>query len=245
MASTKYSRVVLFSKDKKLAIRSQNYKIKLIYILEIQGIWMFQAANSIKYSHCVRFYGIFVGHKLLLFIMASLLAFAGSNSASSINFQLVRYTTSLIKGHEIEVLNMASETFPMYSEDREKQLGYPEALVKFQKKIEKADALILSVNEHNGGPSAYFKNLLDWLSRSNRNYLDKTKVFLMSTSPGQRGAIGAHEYVKYAFSRVGGEVTASYSLPSFNTNFEENSGIVNAALKKEHKSILDNFLLDL
>ncbi|MBD1262045.1 NAD(P)H-dependent oxidoreductase [Maribacter polysiphoniae] len=177
--------------------------------------------------------------------MSSILAFAGSNSASSINFKLVRYTSSLIHGHEVELVNMASETFPMYSEDREKQLGFPEALVKFQKKIETSDAILVSVNEHNGGPSAYFKNLLDWMSRSNRNYLENTKIFLMSTSPGQRAAIGAHEFIKNTLPRVGGEVSATFSLPSFNTNFEETQGIVDQELRLAHKIALDSFLQQL
>ena len=31
--------------------------------------------------------------------MAAILAFAGSNSSTSINYKLVKYTTSLIDGH--------------------------------------------------------------------------------------------------------------------------------------------------
>ena len=73
--------------------------------------------------------------------MASILAFAGSNSSTSINFKLVKYTASLIKEHELELLNMASITFPMYSEDREKQLGFPAALDQLKEKIEKCQCL--------------------------------------------------------------------------------------------------------
>ena len=177
--------------------------------------------------------------------MASVLAFAGSNSSTSINFSLVKHTVSLVKGHDVEVMNMASTTFPMYSEDREEQLGFPETLVNMQHKIEKADALILSVNEHNGGPSAYFKNLLDWLSRSNRKYLENTNVFLMSTSPGQRGALSAHEYVKNALPRAKGEVIASFILPSFHTNFKEGAGIVDPQLKEAHANALNSFISEL
>ncbi|MGB5434589.1 MAG: NAD(P)H-dependent oxidoreductase [Maribacter sp.] len=177
--------------------------------------------------------------------MASIVAFAGSNSSSSINFSLVKHTVSLIQGQDIELMNMASTTFPMYGEDREEQLGFPEALVKLQKKIENADALILSVNEHNGGPSAYFKNLLDWLSRSNKKYLENTKVFLMSTSPGQRGAMSAHEYVKNTLPRFKGEVIASFILPSFHTNFKEGEGIIEPQLKEAHSNALNSFISEL
>ena len=177
--------------------------------------------------------------------MASILALAGSNSSTSVNFKLVKYTTSLINDHDVELLNMASITFPMYSEDREKQLGFPEALVKLKEKIKKADALIISVNEHNSGPSAYFKNVLDWLSRADRNYLENTQVFLMSASPGKRGALSAKEYVLNALPRVGGTVTATFSLPSFYTNFNEKQGIIDAELGQAYTKALESFTSEL
>ena len=104
---------------------------------------------------------------------------------------------------------------------------------------------MISVNEHNGGPSAYFKNVLDWLSRLDRSYLENTKVFLMSTSPGKRGAISAHEYIMKALQRVSGEVVATFSLPSFHTNFNEKKGILEADLKKEHLRALEKFKSEL
>jgi len=177
--------------------------------------------------------------------MASILAFAGSNSSSSVNFELVKYTASLIKDHDIELMNMANHTFPMYSEDREKQLGFPEALKEFKAKIAKCNALILSVNEHNSGPSAYFKNVLDWLSRVDRNYLEDTKVFLMSTSPGKRGAVSAHEYVKNSLPRVGGQIVATFTLPSFYDNFDSESGIIDTELRQSHMNALKKFISEL
>ncbi|MBT8301030.1 MAG: NAD(P)H-dependent oxidoreductase [Maribacter sp.] len=177
--------------------------------------------------------------------MASILALAGSNSSTSINFKLVKFTTSLISGHELELLNMANITLPMFSEDRETQLGFPEALEKLKQKFENADAVILSVNEHNSGPSAYFKNVLDWLSRANRNYLENTQVFLMSASPGKRGGLGAKEYVMGSLPRVGGTITATFSLPSFHANFNEEKGIIEDSLSKEHAKALESFISEL
>ncbi|EAR00236.1 NADPH-dependent FMN reductase [Maribacter sp. HTCC2170] len=177
--------------------------------------------------------------------MASILAFAGSNSSTSVNFKLVKYTTSLVDGHDIELLNMANQTFPMYGEDREKQLGFPEALEELKKKIVDCNALILAVNEHNSGPSAYFKNVLDWLSRADRNYLENTKMFLLSTSPGKRGAISALEYVMDALPRVGGEISATFTLPSFYDNFVEEKGITNNELKEAHITSLEKFISEL
>ncbi|MFK5974799.1 MAG: NAD(P)H-dependent oxidoreductase [Flavobacteriaceae bacterium] len=174
--------------------------------------------------------------------MASILAFAGSNSSTSINYTLVKHTVSLTLDHEIQTMNMANCLFPMYSEDNEKEKGYSNSLVEFKNAIQKADALIISVNEHNGSPSAYFKNLIDWLSRLERSFLSDKKILLMSTSPGKRGGIGALEVVKGLLPRFGAEIVATFSLPSFAANFDSQEGITDKDLAQEHQNALEEFL---
>jgi len=173
--------------------------------------------------------------------MAAILAFAGSNSSTSINFKLVQYTVAMVQGVDVETLNMAEHIFPIYGEDHEKEKGFPESLVGLQAKIKKADGLILAVNEHNGNPSAYFKNVLDWLSRLDRNFLGGTKVLLMSTSGGRRGAKGSLGVIEAMLPRFGAEVTATFSLPSFYDIFTD-EGILDKDLKLEHQKALDIFL---
>lgn len=173
--------------------------------------------------------------------MSTILAFAGSNSSTSINFQLVKYTASLIENHKVQLLNMANYPFPMYSEDVEKAKGYSNSMVELKNDIQKSSGLIISVNEHNGNPSAYFKNLIDWLSRLERKFLDGKKVFLMSASPGGRGGIGALGVAEQLLPRFGAEIVATFSLPSFNDNFKPKEGIKNDDLAAEHKEGLNKF----
>ena len=174
--------------------------------------------------------------------MAKILAFAGSNSSTSINFQLVKHTVSLVTGHSVQLLQMSKYPFPMFSEDLEKKEGYSNSLIELKNDIQKSDALILSVNEHNGNPSAYFKNLLDWLSRVERKFVADKKVLLMATSKGKRGGLGALEVTEALLPRFGAEIVASFSLPSFGDNFEEGSGITDPALANAHHDALDRFL---
>lgn len=174
--------------------------------------------------------------------MAQILAFAGSNSSTSINYKLVRYTVSLIDGHDIQVLNMANYPFPMFSVDLEAQEGYSNALIELKNDIQRADGLVLSVNEHNSYPSAYFKNLLDWLSRVERKFLLDTHVLLMSTSPGRRGGIGSLEASQAMVERFGGTIAETFSLPSFNENFDAEKGIVEDQLAAQHKQAVQTFL---
>ena len=174
--------------------------------------------------------------------MASILAFAGSNSSTSINFKLVKHTTSLIKTHNVRTLNMVNYPFPMYSEDYEKTHGYSNSLVELKNDIQQANALVLSVNEHNSNPSAYFKNLIDWLSRLERKFLEDTKIFLMSTSGGKRGGMGSLEVTKNILPRFGAEIITTFSLPLFRENFDVQKGITDEALANEHQNSLHEFL---
>jgi len=177
--------------------------------------------------------------------MSRILAFAGSNSSTSINFKLVKYTTTLVADNEVQLLNMANLPFPMYSEDYEKENGFSNSLIELKKDIQEADGLIISVNEHNSNPSAYFKNFLDWLSRLDKKFLEGKKVLLMSTSPGSRGGIGAHEVIKNLLPRFGAASITSFSLPSFHQNFEQARGIVEPELSKLHQKAVADFLAEI
>ncbi|WP_372973933.1 NADPH-dependent FMN reductase [Muriicola sp.] len=174
--------------------------------------------------------------------MSNILAFAGSNSSTSINFKLVKHTVSLIEGHNIQLMDMANFDLPMFSVDHEKEYGYTNSLAEFRDDIHKADGLLLSVNEHNGNPSSFFKNLIDWLSRLEINFLDNTVIFLMSASPGKRGAASSLSVTEKLLPKFGGEIISTFSLPSFRHNFESGKGITDQELAKEHQQALEKWL---
>ncbi|WP_190808890.1 NADPH-dependent FMN reductase [Flagellimonas sp. S3867] len=174
--------------------------------------------------------------------MAAILALAGSNSSTSINYKLVKHTVSSIQNHEIQLLDMSKCPFPMFSEDEEKQNGYSNALVELKNDFQKADAIILSVSEHNGNPSAYFKNVLDWLSRLERKFLQDTKVLLMSASPGGRGGVGSLGVVQGMLPRFGAEIVSTFSLASFHQNFDVQKGLTDETLKSQHQEALKALL---
>lgn len=166
--------------------------------------------------------------------MSYVLAFAGSNSSISINYKLAKYTSTLIGDTEVRLRDMSKYPFPMYSQDSEKEVGYSNSLVEFKNEISNAKGLIISVNEHNSYPSAYFKNVMDWLSRLDVKFLADKKILLMATSNGGRGAIGALDVAEKMIARFQGTVVASFSLPKYSENFDEKKGITNAELAKVH-----------
>ncbi len=150
--------------------------------------------------------------------MKNILAFAGSNSSSSINQKLVAYVASQIEEHHTKVINLVNYSMPMYSEDEEKK-GFPGMAMGLKQEISEADALLISINEHNGSWSAFFKNIIDWLSRLDRNFLEGKKILLMSTAPGKRGGLGSLNYAKSVLPRFGAEIVESFSFPSFYDHF--------------------------
>lgn len=174
--------------------------------------------------------------------MAKIIAFAGSNSSTSINFQLVKHTCDQVEDHEIQLLNMANFPFPMYSTDLEKEKGYSNSLIELRDDIRESQGLILSVNEHNSNPSAFFKNMLDWLSRVDLKFLNNTKVLLMSTSPGKRGGISSLGIIEQLLPRFGAEILATFSLPGYNASFSPQQGILDPDLKAAHSDALNTFL---
>lgn len=151
--------------------------------------------------------------------MKKILAFAGSNSSTSINHALIENIASKITNADVTVIKLYDYSLPMYGEDIERNEGFPDPLKSLLQLVKEADGLVISVNEHNGTVSAYFKNVLDWLSRIEYKFLTDKKVFLSSASPGKRGAISAFEYAKGVLPRFGAEVIDGVNFPSFSENY--------------------------
>jgi chromate reductase len=153
-----------------------------------------------------------------------ILAFAASNSKKSINKQLVTYAASLVDGAEVEVLDLNDYELPLFSEDREEELGHPELAKAFLSKIAASDALMISFAEHNGSYSAAWKNLFDWSSRMGKKVFQDKPMVLLSTSPGARGGASVLAAATNSAPFFAGHVKASLAIPSFYENFDVERG---------------------
>ena len=161
-----------------------------------------------------------------------ILGFAGSNSSTSINKQLLEYVIAHFEDHTTEVLDLNDYELPLFGIDREKEEGIPQKALDFAAKIDSCDLLLMSLAEHNGAYAAVFKNLLDWLSRiPGRTAWGDKPIFLMATSPGARGGASVLEMAKNRFPFNGGKVLEVFSLPNFFTQFDGQSGILDEKLQ--------------
>ncbi|WP_310380626.1 NAD(P)H-dependent oxidoreductase [Flavobacterium sp.] len=175
--------------------------------------------------------------------MKKIIAFGASSSKNSINKKLATYTANLFENATVEMLDLNDYEMPLYSVDKEKKNGIPELAHAFYTKIGGADFVIISFAEHNGAYSSAFKNVLDWTSRINSKTFQEKPMLLLATSPGPRGGNTVLEIAKNRFPFQGAVVKGSFSLPSFNDNFDVEKGIVNADLKSQLLEIVNSIEL--
>ena len=175
-----------------------------------------------------------------------IVAFAGSNSRHSINKKLATYASSLFARPDIEILDLNDFELPLFGVDLEKQIGKPEAAIRFLDKIAQSDLLVISMAEHNGNLSVAFKNLFDWASRGGVKVFQQKPMLLMATSNGARGGKSVLEITEKRFPFDGADIKATFSLPKFSENFDvQKMQISNEEFDQELKAIVQKISTEL
>ena len=164
--------------------------------------------------------------------MKKIIALGGSNSKSSINKTFAIYTANKIKLVEVNTLHLIDFELPLYGIDYETEYGIPENAIKLNNLVEETDGLVISLDEHNGSYTSFFKNTLDWLSRIDIKVWKDKPIFLLATSPGARDGTIVLQSAKNYFPYLGGNVITDFSLPNFYENFSDNK-ILDNDLKEE------------
>lgn len=153
-------------------------------------------------------------------------AFAGSNSSTSINKQLVKFVLkSFEQQHDIDLIDLNDYDMPVFSVDREKK-GYPDAAYRFLEHIAACDVIVCSLAENNRSYSVAFKNIFDWASRINVKVFQDKPMLLMTTSPGGYGGGNVMAEAQKFFPQFGAIIKDSFSLPKFYDNFDLNNGTI-------------------
>lgn len=172
-----------------------------------------------------------------------LLAFAASGSSKSINQQLVTYAASLVEAAEVEVLKISDYEMPLYSQDKENEIGQPEHAKQFFSKLGEADAIIISFAEHNGHYTVAYKNLFDWTSRIDMKVFQNKPLVMLSTSPGPGGAASVLAAAHTSAPYFAADVKATLSIPNFFDNFDtEKQTLNNPVLITKLKSALEKLI---
>lgn len=172
--------------------------------------------------------------------MKKVLVLGGSNSPTSINRKFAVFAANQLDNVELNIIDLNDLEMPIYHSGREKESGQPDNAQVFLDQIAEADGVLMSLAEHNASYSVAFKNILDWASRVNGKVWQDKPLLVMATSPGGRGGLSVLQAALERFPRMGGNIVASFSLPSFQNNLTED-GIANEELKSKFYEQLSLF----
>ncbi len=169
-------------------------------------------------------------------IMKKIVAFSGSNNPDSINEKLVQSIIKRYSEHDIRFIDLKKFDAPIYSQEIQSN-GIPLQIQELYQIFEESDGFIIASPEHNGLPSAFLKNIIDWLSVITQRFFNDKPVLLLSTSPGATGAKTHLGILAKLIPLWGGILKGTYSLGSFTKNFDMSS---NAILNEEEISLMDS-----
>jgi NAD(P)H-dependent FMN reductase len=166
-------------------------------------------------------------------------AFGASYSRTSINRQWAEYVSVQIPGdNTLRVLDLNDYDLPVYTVEREKELGIPASVGQFVDELNAADLIVVSFAEYNGTYTAGFKNLFDWASRHQLKMFENKPMILLAAAPGPRGGATVLQTAVERFPRHGARVIGSMALPRFKETFNPEQGLVDPELRKELDALI-------
>jgi chromate reductase len=128
-------------------------------------------------------------------VQVRIFGFAGSLRQGSYNKLLLRAVAKVLPPFsQLEIYEL--DDIPLYNQDIE-ALAFPETVTAFKRKIEAADAVLISTPEYNHSYPGVLKNAIEWASRPYaQNSFDGKPTAVMSASPGLFGGVRAQEHLK-------------------------------------------------
>ncbi|MCU7694934.1 NADPH-dependent FMN reductase [Haoranjiania flava] len=165
--------------------------------------------------------------------MRKIVAFAGSNSKKSINRKLIDYVVKNVEGYETEVLDLNDYEMPIFSLEREQELGKHELAQKFIDRLSTADIIIASLAEYNGSYTSAFKNVLDWCSRIKKEVFAHKPMLLMCATTSAGGGKSVLDAAKLRFTIMSADIQEVFSLPSYKLTFDEVADEISDETKKK------------
>ncbi|GHC60807.1 hypothetical protein GCM10008083_27290 [Ulvibacter litoralis] len=145
-----------------------------------------------------------------------ILAFSGSNSRTSINQELIKYITQFLNV-PVDIIDLRDYELPMFSIEEEQQNGHSNVLMSLYNTVIGYDAYIIAIPEHNGNYPAFFKNVLDWLTRVERSFFRGKPILLFNAAPGPNGGQSVLSIAEKSFPFFNGNIIGTFKLPEFSS----------------------------
>ena len=119
------------------------------------------------------------------------LAFAASLRRGSLNQKLILLAAEAARaaGAEVDLAEFREFDMPIYDGDLDASTGLPPGAAALRRRVEQADALMISAPEYNFSIAGPLKNAIDWVSRARPMPWRGRSVFLLSASTSAMGGI--------------------------------------------------------
>lgn len=175
-----------------------------------------------------------------------ILAFAASLRKDSLNRKLIAQVVDVLKilpNMGIDHADYREFEMPIYDGDVEISSGIPQGGQEFIRRIQIADALIISTPEYNGGIPGTLKNAIDWASRVDPIPFDGKPILLTGASPGRFGAVRGLWHTRVPLEAIGAFVYPEmFGLPQAHKAFTEAGDFVEPKNRLRLEELISSYI---
>ena len=174
------------------------------------------------------------------------LAFAASLRKGSLNRKLIHQAVEILNASSGVIVDHADYRefeMPIYDGDAEEASGIPKGGLEFIRRIQTADALVISTPEYNGGIPGTLKNAIDWASRTDPIPFDGKPILLLGASPGGFGAVRGLWHTRVPLEAIGGFVYPEmFGLARAHQAFDEGGNFTDSKNVARLQELIRGFL---
>ncbi|MDR3607639.1 MAG: NAD(P)H-dependent oxidoreductase [Oligoflexia bacterium] len=175
-----------------------------------------------------------------------ILAFAASLRKGSFNRKFIAQAVEVFRaspGVSVDHADYREFEMPIYDGDLEESSGIPKGGQEFIRRIQAADALVISTPEYNGGIPGTLKNAIDWASRVDPIPFDGKPILLIGASPGGLGAVRSLWHTRVPLEAIGAFVYPEmFGLSRAHQAFDDKGNFVDAENRAHLEELIQSYL---